>query len=120
MDQLTRNWPARWRGPKITPAEFRKCSTQSALARWRTEINEPTFRYGRTLVSSLADFRPTAMGIADNLSTQLSRWGELLFSARTTILWINPSHGESRTRQNKGPSRHAHSLVAFGRSGDRP
>lgn len=74
---------------------------------------------GRLCPRSLTSGLPP-LGIADNLSTQLSRWGELLFSARTTILWINPSHGESRTRQNKGPSRHAHSLVAFGRSGDRP
>ena len=105
---------------EITLAEFWEGSTQSALARWSAEINEPTFRYGRTRVSRSADCRPTPSAIADNLSIQLSRWGELLFSTRTTIVSIYPSHGKpDSAEQGPEPSRPLFGRVRQMR-GDRP
>jgi hypothetical protein len=49
-------------GSKITLAEFREESTPFALARRRAEINEPTFRSGRTSCPRSAGSRPTDVG----------------------------------------------------------
>jgi hypothetical protein len=69
MDQLAKNWPACRRGSKITLAEF-----------WgihAVRFNAMESRDKRGYVPIWSDdcvlARLTAVGIADNLSTQLSR-----------------------------------------------